>query len=120
LKETHDFRVLILRDGVLKQKDITTSGVNFQITFDLFCTMLNDQDSTGKDTDIDDSRHVDKVDNHLDNSSTSIVGLWDIAFIHAFVCKFLVLGDPALHPCPDFQPEVCKRNAVTRMRKMIT
>ncbi|KAI9284384.1 hypothetical protein BC943DRAFT_326234 [Umbelopsis sp. AD052] len=67
--------------------------------------MLNDQDNTGKDTDVDTSRHVDKVDDQVDNPSTSIVGYWDIAFIHAFACKFLVLDDPALHPCPDFQPE---------------
>jgi hypothetical protein len=36
----------------------------------------------------------------------SIVGLWDIAFIHAFVSTFSTLQDPALHPCPTFQPEV--------------
>ena len=71
--------------------------------------MLKEQDTTDRDTDIDESRHVDKVDDHLDNTSVSIVGFWDIAFIHAFACKFSVLGDPALHPCPDFQPEVRQR-----------
>lgn len=46
------------------------------------------------------------VDNTVTESPQSIVGIWDIAFIHAFVSTFSTLQDPALHPYPTFQPEV--------------
>ncbi|KAI8578963.1 hypothetical protein K450DRAFT_244327 [Umbelopsis ramanniana AG] len=78
--------------------------------------MLNDQENTGIDTDIDTSRHVDKVDDVPDNSSASIVGYWDIAFIHAFACKFLWLDVPALHPCPDFQPGDLEQALMSRIK----
>ncbi|KAH8549646.1 hypothetical protein BGW37DRAFT_502090 [Umbelopsis sp. PMI_123] len=78
--------------------------------------MLNDQHIVGESTDIDELRPVDKVDDYVDNSATSIVGLWDIAFIHAFACKFSALRDPALHPCPDFQPEDLEQALMSRTK----
>ncbi|GAB5592526.1 hypothetical protein Unana1_07426 [Umbelopsis nana] len=68
--------------------------------------MSIDQNSAGEETKSDDIDDLGPVSPSANDHTTSIVGLWDIAFIHAFTCTFSALDDPGLHAPPNFQPEV--------------
>lgn len=76
--------------------------------------MSIDQNSAGEETKSDDIDDLGPVSPSANDPTTSIVGLWDIAFIHAFTCTFSALDDPGLHAPPNFQPEVIEMDNLCR------
>jgi hypothetical protein len=59
-----------------------------------------------------DIEQLDRTRPAVSDTSFTVVGLWDIAFVHAFACTFSALEDPAIHACPNFQPEVKKHESM--------